>query len=147
MTFIQKEVTTLIQKYRTNDPFLLAECLNIHVLFRFLHQQINGFYKYEKRNKYIVINKSLSDQLQKFVCAHELGHAVLHKDINTPFMRNYTFFSVDKIEVEANTFAVELLMPNSSLYELQDTNLTIYEAAELYGVPKEVCHLKEYNFF
>lgn len=34
-------------------------------------------------------------------------------------------------------------MPDSDLSEFQDTNLSIYDAAEMYGVPKEVCMLKE----
>ena len=48
--------------------------------------------------------------MQRTVCAHELGHAVLHTHANTPFLRKNTFFSVDKLEIEANTFAALLLI-------------------------------------
>ena len=58
-------------------------------------------------------------------------------------MRNNTLFSIDQIEIEANRFAVELLIPDKSIYELGNTNLTIKDAAVMYGVPKEVSHLKK----
>lgn len=139
MPCIQEEVKRLKEKFKTIDPFLIAEKLNIIVHIRYMHLEINGFYKYQQRNRFIVINKNLSDEMQKFVCAHELGHAILHSDINTPFFKRYTLFSVAKVEMEANTFAVELLLLDANL----DTNITIQEASAMYEVPKEVIHLKK----
>jgi Zn-dependent peptidase ImmA (M78 family) len=92
----------------------------------------------------VELNNNINESLQKFVCAHELGHAVLHPKANTPFLKRNTFYSLDKIEVEANTFAVELLLPDEQLYEYKDTSLSIYEICELYGVPKELSHLKKF---
>lgn len=133
----------MMNKFNNNDPFYIAECLGIKVLYESLGS-IYGYYNYYKRMRIIHINNELNDTLQRFTCAHELGHALLHHDINTTFLKKNTFFSTSKIEREANTFAVELLMPDQSLYDLQDTNLSIYEAAEMYGVPVEVCGLKEF---
>lgn len=132
----------LIKKYGTNNPFDIAGHQGIKILFEPLGD-IYGFYNYYKRIKMIHINNNLDEKLQRFTCAHELGHAILHHDTNTTFLKSKTFFSTSKIEREANTFAVELQMPDSCLYEFQDTNLSIYDAAEMYGVPKEVCELKE----
>lgn len=132
----------LIKKYKTNDPFEIADHKGIEIFYEPLGS-IYGYYNYYKRIKMIHINNNLDEKLQRFTCAHELGHAILHHDTNTTFLKSKTLFSTSKIEREANTFAVELLMPDSCLYELQDTNLTIYEAAEMYGVPQEVCELKE----
>ena len=132
----------LIKKYDSNDPFYIADHKGIEILYEPLGN-IYGYYNYYKRIKMIHINNSLEEKLQRFTCAHELGHALLHHDINTTFLKSKTFFSTSKIEREANTFAVELLIPDSDLSEFQDTNLSIYDAAEMYGVPKEVCMLKE----
>lgn len=136
----------LVKKYNTNDPFYIANRIGILVLFEPLGS-IYGYYNYYKRIKMIHINDQLDETLQRFTCAHELGHALLHHDINTTFLKSKTFFSTEKIEREANTFAVELLMPDEYLYELRDTNLTIYDAAEMYGIPKEVCTLKIFNIY
>ncbi|MGG0155645.1 tyrosine-type recombinase/integrase [Bacillus mycoides] len=109
MKFVIRDlVQQLCTKYNTNNPYELADCLKINVLTWDLHEEINGFYKYEKRNRYIVINNHLSPSMQRTVCAHELGHAILHTHANTPFLRKNTFFSVDKLEIEANTFAALL---------------------------------------
>lgn len=144
MNWIKKTVQDLTNKYKTNNPFELAAFKNIQVVPWNLHEEIKGFYKYDKRNRYIFINNNLDVTSQRFVCAHELGHSQLHPRANTPFLRQSTFFSIDKIEVEANTFAVELLLQDESLYEYKDTNLSICEISEMYGVPKEVSHLKKF---
>ena len=132
----------LVKKYNTNDPFYIANRIGILVLFEPLGS-IYGYYNYYKRIKMIHINDQSDETLQRFTCAHELGHALLHHDINTTFLKSKTFFSTEKIEREANTFAVELLMPDEYLYELKDTELTIFDVAEMYGIPREVCELKK----
>lgn len=141
---IKRKVVELIEKHNTNDPLVIASSENIFVHSWDLDRNINGFYKYIRRSKHIFYNSNIEEELIAYVCAHELGHAILHPRANTPFMRSNTLFSVDQIEVEANRFAVELLMPDHYIYELGDTNLTINDAASIYGVPKEVSHLKEY---
>ncbi|WP_209121806.1 ImmA/IrrE family metallo-endopeptidase [Alkalihalobacillus sp. BA299] len=140
-------VKDVVKKYKTNDPLELASLLKIHVIPWDLHEEINGFYKYDRRNKYIFYNCNLSNEMQRFVCAHELGHSLLHLKVNTPFLRANTLLSVDKIEVEANTFAVELLLPNEILLEYSHTNLSIYDIAKIFGIPNEVAHLKGDIFF
>lgn len=143
MFSIKEVVNYLVQAHGTNDPFDIASALNIHVFKRELHSEIMGFYKYIRRNKFIFINNNLDFEEQRFTCAHELGHSQLHPRISTPFLRSRTLYSLDKIEQEANTFAVEMLMHDSDITGFQHTNLTIYDAAAIYGVPKEVCHLKD----
>lgn len=136
--WIKEKTQQLQEKYKTRCPYQLAESLKIHVLEHDLHREINGYYKYDRRNQYIVINTNLDDQMKRLVCAHELGHAVLHKTVNTPFMSRNTFLSVAKIEREANRFAAELLIPDESFAEVNN----IYELASLLGVPVELVELK-----
>ena len=83
--------------------------------------------------------------MQRFVCAHELGHAVMHPKANTPFMKRSTYFSIDKIEREANRFAVELLIPDSELKNY--VGWMVNEVAAVYGVPDEVVLLKKIGTF
>ncbi|QIQ34252.1 ImmA/IrrE family metallo-endopeptidase [Parageobacillus toebii NBRC 107807] len=64
---------------------------------------------------------------------------------NAPFLRANTLFSVDKIEIEANTFAIELLLPDDVIIQYQGTDLTIYDVAKMYSVPQELVHLKNFN--
>lgn len=142
MKCIKNVVIELERKHKTTDPFELASLLKVNVVKWNLHEEIKGFYKYDKRNKYIFVNSNLPNEMQRFVCAHELGHAVLHPRSNTPFLREKTLFSVDKIEVEANTFAVELLLPDKLLQEYQNTPWTLEDIVRIHGVPKEFAKLK-----
>lgn len=135
-------VEDLVKKFGTACPFELASCLNIIIIEWNLNEEIRGYYKYHKRNRYIVINSNLNDKWKRVVCAHELWHAVLHPRINTLFMRKYTLLSVDKIEREANIAAAHLLIPDDSLQKCISEQMTIYEIASLHSVPLELVELK-----
>ncbi|MBE7135165.1 ImmA/IrrE family metallo-endopeptidase [Bacillus paranthracis] len=141
---IKDYVINIAQKHETTDPFKIARQKDIIVLFENLGNTL-GFYSTYKRFKFIHINNEIDEITQRFVCAHELGHAVLHPKSNTPFLRNQTFFSVDRLEVEANTFAVELLLTDESIDTYKDTNLSIQEIAEIYGIPRGFACLKTYR--
>ncbi len=138
---IKEIVHRLVKRYRTNDPFCIAEKKDMLVLYSQL-KDILGYHHTYKRVSVICIHSDLSDLERRFVCAHELGHAILHPKINTPFLRRSTLFSVDKIECEANTFAVELMMPDDVLSEHREAGLTVHQAAALYGIPSELVRLK-----
>ncbi|ARA99096.1 ImmA/IrrE family metallo-endopeptidase [Geobacillus thermodenitrificans] len=141
MKAIKEVVRQLIKTHKSNDPFQIAKEKNIIILFAELGNTL-GFYSSYKRTQFIHLNSQLDEMMQRFVCAHELGHAVLHPDSNTPFLRANTLFSVEKLEVEANTFAVELLLSDDIITQYQNTDLTIYDIAEIYSVPRQLVYLK-----
>lgn len=143
MCSIKVLVNNLIKKYGTNDPFEIAKRLNIIVVDEELGNTL-GFYSSHKRFKFIHLNNKLEGSERNFVCSHELGHVIIHPKSNTPFLRKNTFFSIDKIEVEANTFAVELLLPDTKINEYIDTNISIYDVAKSQGIPAELIRLKKY---
>ena len=140
--WIKEIVENLVAKHGTNDPYEIAEAKNIFVIERDLHEEIFGFYKYIRRNKFIFLNSNLGIEDKVFTCCHELGHSEIHSKLNTPFLKRKTLFSIDRIETEANRFAVELLLPDEAIYEYKDSSLSFSEIASIYGVPEEVAHLK-----
>lgn len=135
----KKLAQRLIGKHETNDPFKLIKLLDIMLLLENLGLNTWGYYTNVCRIPSIHINSMLSEMKQVFTAAHELGHHLMHKGSNTPFLRANTLQSVDKIERQANQFAVELLIPDNLLID----GATIYEAAAICGVPEEVAHLKK----
>lgn len=136
---IKKIVIQLMKKYATNDPFELSECLGIKVLYHDLGHTW-GYFSTYKRFKAIHINQKLSEEHIPFTCAHELGHAVLHKGIATNYLKAHTLFSVDKIEREAHMFAVELILPDYYLKE--NSCFGLYRLAEMHGIPQNLARLK-----
>lgn len=141
--WIKNIVQDLINKHQTNDPFVIARQSNIFVIEHDLHEDIYGFYRYVRRNKFIFINSNIATHKKYHVCGHELGHSTLHPDLNTPFMKKNTLLSVDKIELEANRFAAELLIPDESFIEYNN----FYDIASLHNVPVELVRLKYEKLF
>ena len=130
----------LIQKYQTNNPFELCDYLNIMVIHLPLIN-IRGFFQYVLRNRIIYIDENLSEKEQTFVCAHELYHAIAHKDVNRIFMDQHTYQLSSRYEISADQFAVCILFPNDS--DLTDyIDYPIEQIANMMGVPP---HLAEYR--
>lgn len=134
---IKRLVSQLTHKHGTNNPYTIAAQKNIIVLFEPLGSMM-GYFNTYKRIPMIHLNSDMGEQDQLFTCSHELGHAIRHRNVNTPFLKRHTLLSVDRIEREANEFAVELMVPDELLLE----GMTIYEAAAISGVPLEIAHLK-----
>lgn len=113
---LEKEVKRLIKKHKTNNPFEIAKAENI-MIFKEPLGEINGYYNKYVRQKMIHINSNLDESSFKglFTCSHELCHAKIHPNSNTPFLRNNTFFSINKLEIQANTFAAFMTVPNDIL--------------------------------
>lgn len=139
---IRKKVQQLIRRHGTNDPERLARTMGINVIYIDLGGSVYGTYLKYKRVKTILIDAARTpEHLRRFVLAHELGHAVCTPDANTSWISAYTLaLNTDRIEREANTFAVELLLPDSFIRE--NEGCSIYQLARLRGVPEGLVELK-----
>jgi Zn-dependent peptidase ImmA (M78 family) len=140
---IKDIVRKLVRKYKTSNPYELADYLNIIVLIDNLDESIRGYFHYFKRNKIIHINSKLSDKDKRIVLAHELGHAVLHPKLNIIFMEHNTYFVKSKYEYEANKFAAEILVPDDLLSTYPD--YTLQQISCLEGIPEYLIELKFSN--
>ena len=136
---IHSMAQNIARKYHTCDPFKIARNRHIKILYAPLGK-VMGFHSYSLRLHVIHLNQELYEPTLQLICAHELGHTILHPDINTAFMTHHTFFSASKLEREANTFAVELLLPDDFVRE--NEGYSIYQLARLRGVPEGLVGLK-----
>lgn len=136
---VKKRANQLARKYKSRNPFKIIRGLNV-ILVRCPLSGIRGFYQYFQRNNIIYLDENLSDQEQRFVLAHELGHMFLHKKANAIFMDTRTQFNTDKFELEANLFAMELLLPDSFLDEYRD--FTIDQISRMTGYHKKLIELR-----
>lgn len=116
---MNKLIFRLLRQHKTRNPIEIAENIGIIVSYESLGS-INGYYNTAFRQKFIHINVNLPDYKKTFTAAHELGHALLHPKSNTPFLRENTFLSIDKLEIEANTFAINLLISDEDLEEYKE---------------------------
>ena len=96
--------------WKTNDPYIIAKHLGIVILHRdncikdFTAQTI----KFDGYPTIISINNAYTDFSKKVLCAHELGHALLHEDSLNHFAVTSKNVTTD-VEHEANLFAIALL--------------------------------------
>lgn len=141
---IENTVKNLIKEHKTRDPFELARCLKIKILEEPLGKNIKGFYQLCPKNKVIHINENLSYEEKCFICAHELGHAILHAELNILFLERNTFCVKNKYETEANKFAAELMISNDIIKEYP-SYFNLEQIAMSEGLPIELLKLKFKN--
>lgn len=140
---IKRLVNSLVRKHKTRDPFEIIENLNAIVVFHPL-QGVRGFYQYFQRNNIIYIDETLSEHEQRLVCAHELGHMLLHKKSNAIFMDSRTQLNTTKYEIEADRFAMDLIMSDEEIEEHLD--LTTVQFSRLFGYSKKLIELRMIDF-
>ncbi len=136
---IKRKVNQLVRLFGTRDPFEMIKGMNVILVFYPL-DGVRGFYQYFKRNNIIYIDESLSRHDQQFVCAHELGHMFLHKRTNALFMDTRTQFNTSRYELEADKFAVNLLISDSVLREYPDYSTD--QLSRLFGYNKKLIELR-----
>lgn len=145
--FICREVLRLKQKHGENDPFRLCEELGIMLLSipMGVHpESCKGFFLNQSRIRSITINSDLSEQFKRIICAHELGHAILHKDqTGVKAFHDFALFdAASRFEYEANIFAAEFLLKDSDVLELLNDDLSFFQAAAMLCVPAEILDFK-----
>lgn len=140
---IKNIVGKLIEKYNTRNPLEIAAYLGIMVQLADIGE-LKGFYTYSQRKRMIFINQNCKNtatyKLLYMVAAHELGHAVLDPKSQCYFFSDNTFLLKSKAEIEANTFAAELLIDDDILLEYQ--NYTLSQLARLIGYDEKLIELR-----
>lgn len=109
-------VNGLKRTYHTCDPFKLADIYGIKVLeydscskwFKAHAVQFRGY------APYIAINSKYTDSSKVVLCAHELGHVLLHSETVNNFADSGGSINMDA-EYEANLFTLALLEEQKNL--------------------------------
>ena len=135
---IKKVVTYYKKKFGTDNPFEIAD--NLGILYQIGNIDFEGCYMFLKNHRYIFLNQDLKDNEMKLVMAHELGHAILHRKENCYFIRNKTLLLNSKNEIEANKFAMELLLSDEFLEE--NRCCTIGQISRMTGYHRKLIELR-----
>jgi Zn-dependent peptidase ImmA (M78 family) len=104
---------------------------------------IKGFILKSNRIIAITINSDLPPVIQKIIVAHELGHAILHKNSGVLAFHEVTLFDDSSMyEKDANLFAAEYLLDDNSVLDTLNADNTSYSAAAALYVPTELLDFK-----
>lgn len=121
---IIKLANNIKNKYKGFSILDIIKRLNIRISYTNLNPKIYPAYTLNiNGNPTIILNSEYDIKSQNVLAAHELGHALLHKD------NYYNQFGDERNgdqEYEANLFAVSLLF-NEDDFNIKFTSLTNYE--------------------
>ncbi|GEM_PF-707161 len=115
----KKEIWTraheVVRKYGggARDPFRIADAKGYMIEDLYMRaDRTKGFAQIAAGRTLLHINRNLSEEMQRMTCAHELGHATLHRRIlKQGLLCEYDLFMAKtRLEFEANLFAAYLLM-------------------------------------
>ena len=132
--YIQNVANELIKKFDTRDPFQLCQAIGVEVFYADLGS-LKGMYKYLKKNRFAVINENLDPFTKTLVCAHELGHDILHQNLARKVcLQEFILYDMkSRPEYEANLFASEILLPDDIILNLARDGYDIEQ------ISKELC--------
>ena len=129
--YIKSKALKILNEYGSN-PFDAAIAAGAHISFKDLGS-LKGAYFGTMPTPTIAINTNIDEQIQKVVCAHELGHYVLHRDINVS-CESINFNTATQsgiLEREANLFAATYLVDINKATELLQSGYSTFECASV----------------
>jgi Zn-dependent peptidase ImmA (M78 family) len=145
------------------NPEKIAKFLGANVIKEPFESEISGMIFFVNQEPFIAVNKHHSVQRQRFTIAHECGHLCLHRFAFSKHLhvdRKYLLRSekssqgTDNLEIEANQFAAELLMPEHMIIDtigrraidLENDHL-VSELADLFRVSLQAMSYRLANIF
>ena len=147
LDYISHTAEDIKKDFPDSDPFEMAKAMGNLLLFQAMGKAksaCKGFFMMQDGQPSITINSDLPKMIQKIICAHELGHAVLHSQkIGMESFHDFALFDAASVaEYEANVFAAELLLKDEDVFELLNDDTSFFGVASILRVPPELLDFK-----
>lgn len=131
---IQSLLNTLYKKHKTLNPFSLAESLSIDVKYVPFEERPYGNFRIILDTAIIFIHRDKKNE-HFYICAHELYHAIAHKNRYYNYQTNIV--AKAKMELEANLFASKLIL-NDYLLKYKQVPENFNTIQSFYGLSDEM---------
>lgn len=110
----------------------------IGVMLRYSEEldKLLGLYTYHWKHRIILLNDKMEEIMARMVCAHELGHDALHRDIaKGDGLKEFVLFNMkDTTEYEANAFAAHLIIDDDDIYSMSKDKYDVVQMAKMLNV-------------
>lgn len=143
---VARELTLKYSKY-TVPPILSEKIVQSEGLFlsyKNFHDSSVACLDRDSKTIVMTANEGMYEEWGNFALAHELGHWYLHTDKTNYFhvssLRINTARKVDLRDLEANLFAVNLLIPENMFSEWNWLSKDVFSAA--FQIPEEVLEFR-----
>jgi Zn-dependent peptidase ImmA (M78 family) len=150
---ITEKGAAVVRYCGTRDPFKIARELGILVRYADDFTKLKGMYRVVKRNRFIILNSHMSERMTRIVCAHEVGHDQLHRELaTTGALQEFMLYQMDtRPEYEANIFATELLLDTDDVLELIENGYDAEQIArtlhsDINLVALKIAHLRNQGY-
>lgn len=110
----------LVADANSRNPFQIADEIGLQIKMVKDFTVLKGVYMILHEVPWAFINDNLDEQLKRIVCAHEIGHHVLHQDlVRQTMLQEFSLFDrQNKPEYEANVIAAEILLPDAEVLDM-----------------------------
>lgn len=125
----------------------IAKTLGASVRYAPLDDALSGMAYVKDGVPIIGVNSLHHPNRQRFTIAHEIAHLVLHRDYITAAVHVDTTFvlnrdekaatGTDALEIDANAFAAELLMPADLLREAVSKEVDLEDESAVAGIARK----------
>ncbi len=143
----------LVKKFQTRDPFEIAQGLGI-VVYDDCEGfgDLKGMYSVVKKQRSIFLNKDLDRRTARIVCAHEIGHDQLHRELirGGRFLQEFELYNMaSRREYEANIVCASILLSDEEIldyiynYRFDSEQIARATHSDINLVALKVAHLKE----
>ena len=134
----------IVQKTGTRDPFAAAKFCGVEIMRADYFTKLLGMYMICLQHRVIFLNTKADLFLQRTVCAHELGHDMLHRaQARSHALCELTLFREKTVmEYQANAFAAHFLIDTQESLEAAQCGMCISQMAGMFGVEEELVLIK-----
>lgn len=110
----------LVADANSRNPFQIADEIGLQIQMVKDFTVLKGVYMILHEVPWAFINDNLDEQLKRIVCAHEIGHHVLHQDlVRQTMLQEFSLFDrQNRPEYEANVLAAEVLLPDTEVLDM-----------------------------
>ena len=117
---IYDKANRIVKKCGTRDAIKIAQKLGIYISYIEDFDKLLGMYTYRHKERHILLNAKMEDMVLQMVCAHEIGHDILHRELakQQDMLPEFVLFDMrTKYEYEANAFAAHICIDDEELKE------------------------------
>lgn len=123
----------IVRQCETRDALRIAEEVGVWIYYEENLKDLLGMYADQWNHRFMLLNPNMNSYLTQMVCAHELGHDTLHRDLaKSEGMKEFVLFNMrNNTEYEANAFASHILLANDEVYSLARQGYDVAEISQI----------------
>ena len=133
---IYSKATEMVKQTGTRNPMKIASEIGVMLRYSEELDKLLGLYTYRWKHRIILLNDKMEEIMARMVCAHELGHDALHRDIaKGEGLKEFVLFNMkDTTEYEANAFAAHLIIDDDDIYSMSKDKYDVVQMAKMLNV-------------